>query len=81
MRCRKDGCKASENFENYLNKYPEGRNKISAHNYLASCYYENKDYEEAAMWYYNAINETQPLLSIAYREEYPKQRLEEIRAI
>ena len=46
-----DGCKASENFENYLNKYPEGRNKISAHNYLASCYYENKDYDKSLEHY------------------------------
>ncbi len=48
---------------------------------IGEFYYEKKDYSEAAMWYYNAANETQALLSLAYQEEYPKQRLKEIEAM
>lgn len=45
---------------------------------IGQFYYERKDYAEAAMWFYNAANETQALLSIAYADEIPKKRLEEI---
>lgn len=31
--------------------------------------------EEAAMWYYNAAYETEPVLNIKYGSEYPKERL------
>ncbi len=48
---------------------------------IAEFYYEKKDYDEAAMWYYNAANETQALLSLSYQEEYPKQRLQEMEAM
>ena len=30
------------------------------------------------MWFYNAANETEALLSLAYKEEIPNKRLEEI---
>lgn len=44
---------------------------------IGEYYFEKQDYDEAAMWFYNAANETQPLLSIAYQEEFPVKRLEE----
>ena len=34
--------------------------------------------EEAAMWFYNAANETQALLSLAYAQEIPHEYLKEI---
>ena len=45
---------------------------------LGQFYYDRNDYAEAAMWFYNAANETHALLSIAYAQEIPKKRLEEI---
>ena len=48
---------------------------------IGQFYYEREDYEEAAMWFYNAANETQALLSIAYADEIPKKRLEEIESM
>ncbi len=45
---------------------------------IGQFYFERGDYAEAAMWFYNAANETQALLSLAYAEEIPKKRLEEI---
>lgn len=45
---------------------------------IGQFYYERSDYAEAAMWFYNAANETEALLSIAYTEEIPKKFLEEI---
>ena len=45
---------------------------------LGEYYYNKKDMAEAAMWYYNAANETQALLSIAYKEELPQKHLEEL---
>ena len=43
---------------------------------IGEYYYARKDYDEAAMWFYNAANETQALLSISYQEELPVERLE-----
>ncbi|MBO4988269.1 MAG: glycosyltransferase family 2 protein [Lachnospiraceae bacterium] len=45
---------------------------------IGQFYYDCKDYAEAAMWFYNAANETEALLSLAYKEEIPNKRLEEI---
>ncbi len=45
---------------------------------IGQFYYEGKDYAEAAMWFYNAANETEALLSLAYKEDIPKKYLEEI---
>ena len=45
---------------------------------LGQFYYERKDYAEAAMWFYNAANETEALLSLSYKEDIPKNYLEEI---
>ena len=44
---------------------------------IGEYYFAKKDYNEAGMWFYNAVNETQALLSIAYQEEYATARLEE----
>lgn len=44
---------------------------------IGEYYFDKKDLGEAGMWYYNAANETQALLSIAYQEELPVKRLEE----
>ena len=32
-------------------------------------FYENEDLEEAKMWLYNAAYETEPLLSVKYKDE------------
>ena len=45
---------------------------------IGQFYFDCKDYAEAGMWFYNAANETEALLSLAYKEEIPKKYLEEI---
>lgn len=45
---------------------------------IGQLYFDCKDYAEAGMWFYNAANETEALLSLAYKEEIPKKYLEEI---
>jgi len=45
---------------------------------LGEYYREREDVKEAAIWYFNAANETQALLSLAYQEELPKKRLEQL---
>lgn len=47
---------------------------------IGEYYFEKKYYNEAAMWYYNAANETQALLNIRYQEELPQQKLEACKA-
>jgi glycosyltransferase involved in cell wall biosynthesis len=42
---------------------------------LGEYYYELKDYDEAAIWYYNAAFETQSFLNIHYSGDYPLNRL------
>lgn len=37
-----------------------------------------KDYDEAAMWFYNAANETQSILNIHTSTDWPKERLKEL---
>ena len=44
---------------------------------LGEYFFEREDYAEAAMWYYNAANETQSILNIHTSTDWPKQRLEE----
>lgn len=44
---------------------------------IGEYYFDQKDYPEAAMWYYNAINETEALLDLACKENYAKNRLQE----
>ncbi len=44
---------------------------------IGEFYFSKEDYKEAAMWFYNAANETEPLLHIASKEEVPVKRLEE----
>lgn len=46
---------------------------------LGEYYFAGNDFTEASIWFYNGINETQALLSLAYQEELPKKRLEEIK--
>ena len=48
---------------------------------LGEYFYEKKDYEEAAMWYYNAMNETNSILNIHTSTDWPKARYEEIEKI
>ena len=43
---------------------------------LAEYYMENGDENEAKLWYYNAMHETQAYLDIRYQEEIPKKYLE-----
>ena len=48
---------------------------------LGEYFYEKKDYEEAAMWYYNAMNETNSILNIHTSTDWPKVRYAEIEKI
>lgn len=41
---------------------------------LGEYFFEKGDYEEAAMWYYNAMNETQSILNIHTSTDWPKER-------
>lgn len=45
---------------------------------LGEYFLEKGDYAEAAMWYYNAMNETQSILNIHTSTDWPKKRLEEL---
>ena len=45
---------------------------------IGQFYYEREDFEEAVMWFYNAANETQALLSLAYAQEIPQKYLKEM---
>ena len=40
---------------------------------LGRFFFDEGDYEEAAMWFYNAMNETQSILSIRSSDEEPKE--------
>ena len=44
---------------------------------LGEYFFEKKDYGEAAMWYYNAANETQSILNIHTSTDWPQERLAE----
>jgi len=44
---------------------------------LGEYFFGKGDYEEAAMWYYNAAHETQSILNIHTSTDWPEQRLEE----
>lgn len=46
---------------------------------LGEYYFSRNDFTEASIWFYNAANETQALLSLVYQEELPKKRLEDIK--
>ena len=48
---------------------------------LGEYFYEKKDYEESAMWYYNAMNETNSILNIHTSTDWPKVRYAEIEKI
>lgn len=47
---------------------------------IGEYYFDKADYSEAAMWYYNAINETEALLDLACKEKYADGRLRECTA-
>jgi len=47
---------------------------------IGQFYFEREDYEEAAMWFYNAANEAQALLSLAYAQEIPQEYLKKMEA-
>ena len=42
---------------------------------LGEWFFERKMYEEAAMWYYNAAFETEPLINIKCKEEFPYSKM------
>lgn len=44
---------------------------------LGEYFFGKKDYEEAAMWYYNAMNETQSILNIHTSTDLPEKRYAE----
>lgn len=48
---------------------------------LGEYFFAKRDYEEAAMWYYNALNETQSILNIHTSTDWPEKRLEECQRI
>ena len=43
---------------------------------LGKYFYDKGDYDEAAMWFYNALNETEAILTIQASEEWPKKGYE-----
>lgn len=45
---------------------------------LGEYFYAQKDYDEAAMWYYNAAHETQSILNIHTSTDWPEERLREL---
>lgn len=45
---------------------------------IGQFYLERGDFEEAGMWFYNAANETEALLSLSYQNEIPKEALVKI---
>lgn len=45
---------------------------------LGEYFYARQDYEEAAMWYYNARHETQSILNIHTSTDWPEKRLAEM---
>lgn len=45
---------------------------------LGSYYEDQRDYEEAAVWYYNAAFECHSILNIKYEKEYPLQGLADV---
>lgn len=48
---------------------------------IGQFYFDRSDFAEAAMWFYNAANETEALLSIAYADEIPNKYLKEIESM
>lgn len=44
---------------------------------IGEYYFSKKDFNEAGMWFYNAVSETQALLSLACKEQDAVKRLEE----
>ncbi len=48
---------------------------------LGEYFFSHGDYEEAAMWYYNAIHETQSILNLHTSTDWPQKRLEECKQI
>ena len=48
---------------------------------LGEYFFEKKDYEEAYMWYYNAMNEAQSILNINTSGDWPEKRMKEIKKI
>lgn len=48
---------------------------------LGEYFYAQKDYDEAAMWYYNAAHETQSILNIHTSTDWPEERLRELTGI
>ena len=48
---------------------------------IGEYFFDRKDYNEAGMWFYNAANETQALLSLACQEQDAISRLEECKKI
>lgn len=45
---------------------------------LGEYFYAVKDYDEAAMWFYNAAHETQSILNIHTSTDWPEERLKEL---
>lgn len=45
---------------------------------LGEYFFAKQDYEEAAMWYYNAMNETESILNIHTSTDWPEKRYKEI---
>ena len=52
-----------------------GESCSEACNELGEYYLSKKDYSEAYMWFYNAVYETKPILSIKHGRDYPLKGL------
>ncbi len=48
---------------------------------LGEYFFERGDYEEAALWYYNAMEETQSILNIHTSTDWPKEKYEKCLAL
>jgi TolA-binding protein len=57
--------KAISEFKLFINNYPNNANILPAHYYLATCYYERRNYTEAVASFKSVINDTQ---NNVYRE-------------
>lgn len=65
----------TENFFKYAMKLIAGEACSEICYELGEFYFAKKDYEEAAVWYYNAYHETSPMLCVKTAGELPLTRL------
>ena len=40
---------------------------------LGRYFYDREEYAEAGLWFYNAIHETEPILTVKSHDEWPRE--------